>query len=635
MRLCHVAIEGFRGFRSELQLPIDSSLTVLVGRNDAGKSSVLEALDAFFSNGKLVRDDWSVGHEGDVSITASFDELPEEILLDSTRSTSLATEHLLDEAGRLTIKRVWSSPGSSAKSFLVCRHPETDEPPITMKIAALRAAAIKAGIPRNEVDGRVSSTLRTALLNKLIHDGAPFADTQIPLSVDDGKLIADQIHRTLPRFHMFSSDRSASSTDRLAQDPTRLIIDSVLDRHTEQLEDLRARVSTEIASMLSTVLQKLAEIDPALAQDLTPEISEPSWARAFATTQFKDENSVPLERRGTGVRRLVLLSFFRAEAEELQDDTAPIASIMAIEEPETALHPDLQLQVLQSLKEIAARAGRQIIFTTHSSNLLQLVDVGSVRYLESIGGARSVVVGTETDRADLIGRINKSLGMLTDHAVRCFLLVEGARDIESLLLLSSNLHSRGFDGIADLRNAQESGRLRILPIGGCGAIALWETNLEPLQRFELQLLDSDRVEAGGPLKTQVADAVAKSTSERVVHALELRELENYLSTESIKHAFSHLPGFDSHFDQLIDGRPLGYLDIPAICAEAAWLVHQTTLSDGDRVEYATLEQQKRDDREGKAKKRLVGAFSHESVLASEQGAPADLIEVLRLLSSKL
>jgi Chromosome segregation ATPases len=50
MRLAAVILENFRGFKSPTRIDFDS-LTGIVGRNDVGKSSILEALDIFFDGG--------------------------------------------------------------------------------------------------------------------------------------------------------------------------------------------------------------------------------------------------------------------------------------------------------------------------------------------------------------------------------------------------------------------------------------------------------------------------------------------------------------------------------------------------------------------------------------------------------
>jgi len=51
MKIKAVEIKGFRGYSSAIKIEL-SDLLVLVGKNDVGKSTVLEALDIFFNEGK-------------------------------------------------------------------------------------------------------------------------------------------------------------------------------------------------------------------------------------------------------------------------------------------------------------------------------------------------------------------------------------------------------------------------------------------------------------------------------------------------------------------------------------------------------------------------------------------------------
>lgn len=48
MRLKTVKLTHFRGYRATTVIPIDEAMTGIVGRNDYGKSTVLEALAIFF-----------------------------------------------------------------------------------------------------------------------------------------------------------------------------------------------------------------------------------------------------------------------------------------------------------------------------------------------------------------------------------------------------------------------------------------------------------------------------------------------------------------------------------------------------------------------------------------------------------
>src|ERR1041384_309580 len=106
MRLKEVGIKNFRGYRNETRIPIDSNVTGITGRNDVGKSSILEVLDIFFEGGEVAidKDDFNVAEpEGSIEMRCIFDNLPGEILLDESNKTTLSAEHLLNGSGELEI----------------------------------------------------------------------------------------------------------------------------------------------------------------------------------------------------------------------------------------------------------------------------------------------------------------------------------------------------------------------------------------------------------------------------------------------------------------------------------------------------------------------------------------------------
>ena len=51
MKLKEISIENFRGYKSMVTVTFED-LTAFVGKNDIGKSTILEALDIFFNDGK-------------------------------------------------------------------------------------------------------------------------------------------------------------------------------------------------------------------------------------------------------------------------------------------------------------------------------------------------------------------------------------------------------------------------------------------------------------------------------------------------------------------------------------------------------------------------------------------------------
>ena len=83
MKIKTVRIENFRVYKSETTFELND-LNVIVGKNDIGKSTVLEALDIFFNENKgtikIDKDDINkkCKEEGNTEIKISivFEELP-------------------------------------------------------------------------------------------------------------------------------------------------------------------------------------------------------------------------------------------------------------------------------------------------------------------------------------------------------------------------------------------------------------------------------------------------------------------------------------------------------------------------------------------------------------------------------
>ena len=112
MKIDKVSIKNFRGFKEEVTVSL-GDLTVFVGKNDIGKSSILEALDIFFNDGKgvvkLDKDDINneckESGDSDVVISVAFSDLPPEVVLDETNTTTLQSEYLVHSDGCLHIKK--------------------------------------------------------------------------------------------------------------------------------------------------------------------------------------------------------------------------------------------------------------------------------------------------------------------------------------------------------------------------------------------------------------------------------------------------------------------------------------------------------------------------------------------------
>lgn len=95
MRLIGLIVQNFRCYAAPVSVRFDD-LTALVGRNDVGKSSLMDALAIFFEAAKPDKDDaCKSGDPKAMRITCEFDQLPEQLVVDVDFPTTLSAEHLL------------------------------------------------------------------------------------------------------------------------------------------------------------------------------------------------------------------------------------------------------------------------------------------------------------------------------------------------------------------------------------------------------------------------------------------------------------------------------------------------------------------------------------------------------------
>lgn len=169
MKLVGLKISNFRSYKSLVHLRIDN-FTAIVGRNDVGKSTLLEALDVFFNhkNIKLDQSDPCVHNEGKViEISCVFEDLPATLTIDAKSETTLAAEWLLNGQGQLEIvKRFDCRPKTPKEEVFACAVTSANgqlADLLKLKNAGLKERAQAVGADLSEVDQRSNAALRRAI----------------------------------------------------------------------------------------------------------------------------------------------------------------------------------------------------------------------------------------------------------------------------------------------------------------------------------------------------------------------------------------------------------------------------------------------------------------------------------------
>ncbi|MDM1050208.1 ATP-binding protein [Sphingobacterium hotanense] len=379
MRLDSVKIKNFRGYKDEVVIKIDD-LTAFVGKNDIGKSTVLEALDIFFNDGKgnyvvkLDKDDINKSAlndgDNDIYITAIFSNLPTSITIDATRPTTFENEYLLNSDGKLEIVKRYPNAGA-AKVYIRANHPCN---PKCSELLLKKLNDYKKIINDEDIECEnltVNAIMRSAIWGRFVDD-LQLTEILIDTSKEDAKNIWEKVQTYLPQYSLFQSDRKNSDNDSEVQDPLKKAVAQILgdQQVIEMFADIAQRVEVHLKEVADTTLGKLREMNPDIANSLNPIIPSASalkWIDVFKNVSICGDENIPINKRGSGIKRLILLNFFRAEAERRLRSGNSQSIIYAIEEPETSQHTDHQKLLINAFIDLAAIVNTQVLLTTHSS----------------------------------------------------------------------------------------------------------------------------------------------------------------------------------------------------------------------------------------------------------------------------
>ena len=400
MKIMSMKLNNFRGYNREIDIKFND-LTAIVGKNDIGKSTILEALDIFFNDSKgavkLDKNDVNKFNleEGNAETTIGvcFGDLPQRVVIDASVETDLESEFLLNARGELEVIKKYQN-GGSAKIYIKAQHPSNPECAdlLLKKNQDLKRVIADKGIECHNLT--VNSIMRRVIWDNY-RDDLQLEEREIDVSKEVAKKIWEKLTTFLPVYSLFQADRKNSDNDSEVQDPLKQAVKQILNEESIQrtLSEVADTVRERIKDVSNRTLEKIKEMDVDIANSLTPIIPQTDalkWTDVFKNVSISGDENIPINKRGSGVRRLILLNFFRAEAERLAENNSNSNIIYAIEEPETSQHTHNQIKLISSLIDLSKTEGSQIILTTHSPNIVKKLDFSNLRLIKKVDGEKSV-----------------------------------------------------------------------------------------------------------------------------------------------------------------------------------------------------------------------------------------------------
>lgn len=421
MFLEKICIKNFRGVE-ELTLPLDD-ISVLIGENNAGKSTVLDALRLCLTRtvtrrgGAFEEYDYHLSDAKaepakakPIEITLKFAERKENEWPDEISQLLEHAEQVDDDGLRRVTLKISSGFDAAVNDFAVSYD--------FLDLAG--NALLKAKNPRT--------------LNNL----QQLAPTFYLASIRD----AAQEFRARSQF--WGPFVRALDID----EKTRAEFESALS-------DLNMKVldQHEAFGTVKERLKRAAELLPlgdgdSVTIDAVPSKVFDILSRTQVSLSAKTGARIPITRHGDGTQSLAVICLFDAFLEsQLEDGYGEHSEpLLALEEPEAHLHPSAIAAVGKMLQDL----GGQKIITTHSGDLLASIPLKKIRRLRRRDGKVSVHqlkdgVLTDDEIKKLDYQVRAYRGSLLFS--RCWLLVEGETEgpllAECGRILGHDLYAKG------------------------------------------------------------------------------------------------------------------------------------------------------------------------------------------------
>ncbi len=445
IRIVEVRIRNFRSLKS-VDVKLDD-LTVLIGANNSGKTSFLEALHAAIGAGRRLLS------QDDIYIHPSEEMLPfdRSIIIDvlnkPTDQNGSISDHFSEGSYWLNLWR--NGIG----------HDEADN----------EFAAFRTRLTWNRERGEYQA--ERLFLREWVSDSSNLDVTEViseagplgakhlePLALhfmDARRDIEEDMRRQGSFWRRLTSDLGLNAEDinaveeKLSQVNMELVQKSevlgYIREHLGQLDNLMLGEGESVE--LTPVARKL--------RDLTRGIDV-----NFAT---KGAQSFPLGRHGMGTRSMASILIFRTfmnwRSKNVKDEE--VHPVLALEEPEAHLHPQAQRALFEQISKIPG----QVIVSTHSPYMAADADLSGLRHFNKEGAETTISTIDTGDLApDELQKIkwkvmNTRGDMLFANAL---VLFEGETEEQALPIYAGEFWGR---------NPQQLG-INFVGVGGKGAAYL-------------------------------------------------------------------------------------------------------------------------------------------------------------------
>jgi len=557
VKLTGVRIRRFRNIIDSTPITVEPDVTCLVGKNESGKTAILEALyrlkPIYPANFRDIDDypRWLLAEHrrsGDIEKTSPVEATFELDAPDVQAIVAIGGEGIVQEGQNVIVAKDYANQvhvhipeinerATVSRLLDAAQLPEglrsTIGEPATVDELAARLGDIEHAVPKidsptQKAVAQLEEAIRsqfpegvTKTIESLVVQRMPSFLYFSEYSQLQGKV--DLEHLFEEGSHLDPSQLTARSLLRLAHADNQSLLALDYEERRSELEAAANRLTHEVARFWTQSNDLRVDIDVEMAAKGDTQVAKYLQIRV---EDLRNGFSNRFDQRSSGFRWF--FSFLAAFHEfEKQKERV----VILLDEPALELHARAQRDFLRFINERLSPK-HQVFYTTHSPFMVEAEHLDRVRLVEDKGRGVGAVVSTDVLSAepDSFFPLQAALGY--DIAQSLFgrpdnLLVQATSDYTYLTVISDHLKQFGREHLND--------RWRVLPAGGAAnlpaAVALIGRQMGVTVLVESRNGNEKLVELAkaGFLKPKRLVAVAEVTGSSRADLEDLFEVDDYLA----------------------------------------------------------------------------------------------------------
>ena len=459
MYIKNIHIKNYR-LLTDVEIKLDTATTIIVGRNNTGKTSLMELINKVTQGKKLVFHDYPISCRND------FYRTTEEVINSKIRYSDFL-QNILCPSIKFIVSYDFEKPDQSLGTlvpFII----DTDMDTTTAIILAeyrfsMSEEKFKECFSIEQDEHENSEEISYEFIQKTIKKRfSSFFDLTIeainPKDASDKQIKIHKEFSELFPVYFIRAERGMDESEQTNKTPLSPILSRLFKTNVENMyleeqdetikfrslvEKLNENFEEETNKLLADIVQKSLGFGYPNAEEMQLKaITQIALAKQIenntdlAYVEYGLGEELPSTYNGLGYKNLIKIVLALVEfSKQIANDIEIAVPLLFLEEPESHMHPQLQQTFVKFLTKFLTTISTksiQVLLTTHSSHIANAVPFSQVRYVQKLKNKvifkdLSEFYAANNENADFIHKyltINKCDLFFADKAI----LIEGTAE---------------------------------------------------------------------------------------------------------------------------------------------------------------------------------------------------------------